>query len=259
MIVCPVCHTENSHLATTCKECRSFVQTKIDTLDLFATVWLLLESPRKAFHRISIARHKNYVIFLSFIHGIAILFFVMWLVRIGDMDVSLPQILGAGFVLGPVLGLIMLLLFAAVQKFIAKTLRLTTRFMNAVAIISYAMIPIALSVIFILPVEILTFGKLFFSTNPSPYLLKPTSYVALLMLDGTTILWSFVLYIYGVRALYDLGVRKALLVSSLTVGVCSALLFSGVSGISTKLSKVAPDKKVRVTVSVMSHENLLRR
>ena len=258
MITCPVCKAENSHLAVTCKQCGSFVQSKVDTLDLFATIWLLMESPRKAFRRISLARHKNYIIFLSFIVGIALSFFIMWVLSIGDLDVSLPQLLATGFVVGPLVGFVTLLLLAVIQKLVAKTFRLDTRIMNAAAVIAYALVPVALSVIFILPIEILTFGKLFFSTNPSPYLLKPTSYIVLLALDGLTLFWSSFLYVLGIRALYDLGIRKALIVSGLTIAVYCVVMFSGISAVLTKMSRVPRDEKARLTVEVGSFDERTR-
>jgi hypothetical protein len=233
MIVCPVCQTDNHHLAIVCVSCGSYIQSKIDTLDLFATAWQLIESPKKAFHRIAMASHKNYILFLAGGAGIAFAFTVLWVQKIGDGNIPYVNILIAGFAVGPLLGVINLLLLALLQKLIARIFRIETKYKNALAIIAYAHVPIVLSVIFILPIEILTFGKYFFSTNPSPLTLKPFSYILLLGLDGGCFLWSLMLYSQGIRILYDISLRKAFAISTMTVAMFAVIIFLIGTGISS--------------------------
>lgn len=233
MIVCPVCQAKNNHLAVVCTSCGSFVQSKVDALDLFATVWKLIESPRDAFRRIAISSHKNYIFFLSAVTGIAFAFTIMWLLKIGNSDIPFINLLVAGFVTGPVLGVTNLLVLSVVQMLIARVFGLLTKFKNTLAIVSYASVPIVLSVIFILPVEILTFGKFFFSTNPSPVTLKPVSYGLVLTLDGVSLLWSLGLYMYGTKILYDVSFSRAALIASITVAIFSSIIFLGIVGISS--------------------------
>lgn len=231
MITCPVCNSENNHLAVICRSCGGFLQSKIDNLDLFTTVWKIVESPKAAFHRIAIASHKNYSLLLGGLMGVGLAFALMWLLKVGNANISLLNLLIAGFLLGPILGIVALLLLAGVQKTVAWMLKLQTKYKNAMAVASYATVPIVFSVIFILPIEILTFGKFFFSTNPSPFLIKPVSYVLVLVLDGLCIGWTLILYYVGVKVLYNLNTLNALFVSSLTLAIFFAFLFLCISAL----------------------------
>lgn len=225
MILCPICHCENSHLAVICTSCGSFVQSKVDNLDLFATVWRLIESPATAFHRIAIALHKNYTMLLACILGIGLAFALMWMLNVGNTGLSLLNLLVVGFLVGPILGFFSLMMLASVQKTVARLFRLQTTYRNAMAVISFASVPVAFSVIFVLPIEILTFGKYFFSTNPSPFLLKPISYVLLLVLDGICVVWTVMLYVIGIKVLYNINTRNALIVSAATLGIFCSVIF----------------------------------
>lgn len=252
MIVCPICQTENNHLAVICASCGSYVQSKIDTLDLFATVWRLIESPRVAFRRIAISSHKNYIFFLSAITGIAFAFTIMWLLKIGNSGIPLLSLLAAGFVVGPALGVINLLTLGLLQKFVARAFRHHTRYKNALAIISYASVPIVLSVIFVLPIEILTFGKFFFSTNPSPFTLKPVSYILVLALDGVFLLWSLILYVYGTKILYDISMSRAALISGITFAIFSFIVFLGITGLSSLRFESQADRSFTHSITLLT-------
>ena len=100
MIRCSVCGHENDDLSVVCVACKSFLQAKVDTLDLFQTAWILIVSPRRAFKRIVISRHKNYGVLLTSLLGIAIAFTVFWFKNLGGHFSSLIALLGAGLILG---------------------------------------------------------------------------------------------------------------------------------------------------------------
>lgn len=205
MITCSICKTENHHLAITCASCGSYLQGRIDNLDLFSTCWGLIESPVKTFRRIAIAEHKNYVIPLSAVFGIALTFFFFWLIKAESYADSLLNILAAGFLIGPFVGLCTVLVAAGVTAGMAQVLRLPVKLKNAIAVIAYAMIPVILSFIILLPIELMTFGSGFFAASPSPYRLNPTSYSILLMLDGLFAFWALILLHIGFRQLLRKG------------------------------------------------------
>lgn len=234
MIACPICQTQNHHLAVACISCGSFLQTKVETLDLFSTVWHLIESPQKAFHGIAMASHKNYIFVLSALSGIAFIFTLFWIVEIGNTGVPLPNILAAGLILGPLLGIINVLLLALLQKLISVFFGVRAKYKNVFAIIAYACVPIIFSALFVLPIEVLTYGKFLFSTNPSPWTLKPVSYILLVGLDGVCLFWSLMLYSLGVKVLYNVSLLKAIIIAHSTVIVFSAivcLVFLGISSL----------------------------
>lgn len=219
MIACSICHLENHHLAIVCTSCGSFLQTKIDNLDLFTTIGTIIENPRKAFHKIAIARHKNYIFFLSAISGIGFVFFIFWLINIGEYFDKLLNILTSGFFTGPFVGIVTVVFFSAILVIIARIVRIRVKLRNTMAVTAYALVPIVLSVILILPIEILTFGTFFFTKSPSPLLLKPTSYIVLLGLDGIFLVWFLILLFMGMKVLFDLSWQTVsiILIISLTI------------------------------------------
>ncbi|MBA4311347.1 MAG: hypothetical protein C0417_01835 [Chlorobiaceae bacterium] len=219
MIICPVCKTENQHLAINCSQCGGYIQQKIETLDLFSIAWLLIENPKKAFHRIAIATHKNYITFLSAIAGIGLLFSSFWFYKIGDHISSLLQLLGIGISGGLIFGNIFMLLLSIIVWLILKIEKRSVKFRQVFAVSAYSSIPIIISVIVLLPIEILTFGTYYFATNPSPYLLKPFSYIVLLGLDLLFGLWSLILLLIGINKLRDGGWIRALIIEIVSLGI----------------------------------------
>ncbi len=224
MIRCPVCGTNNHHLAVVCTSCGGFLQTRVENLDLFQTAWNILERPARTFHLIAIARHKNYMLVLAAIAGIALTFLTFWIIKAGDHTTSLVNLLAAGLAVGPpagivVNGLIALSLFAA-----ARAGGTSIRFRNAYAMTSYALVPVVISVVILLPLELMSFGIYFFTANPSPYVLKPVSYLLLLGLDGTFGIWSLVLYLVGIQRLSNLRWPRVVALGAASLAVPSLLL-----------------------------------
>ena len=105
MIQCPVCRAENDDFAITCSECKGFIQDRVPNLNLFETGWTVLESPHKAFRTITLAEHKNYVLFLFTLFGISLSFTGFWLFRLGRYFDNLLDLIGSALSAGIVLGL----------------------------------------------------------------------------------------------------------------------------------------------------------
>ncbi|MBI1807246.1 MAG: YIP1 family protein [Ignavibacteria bacterium] len=221
MLDCPVCHYQNHHLAINCSSCGSFLQARVENLDLFATAWNILERPRKTFHTIAIAKHKNYVVPLSMLSGVAIIYSIFWITKAGDHAESLLNILTASVAVGPPLGIFTLFTLGVLIASLGKIVRSKVRLRDAFAIAVYALIPIDLSIFLILPIKLLSFGQYYFTSNPSPYLLKPNIYVVLLILDGTFTLWSMVLLFLGIQKLLD---RAWITILAIGLGACGILV-----------------------------------
>ncbi len=205
MIQCPVCNTFNHHLSVVCKKCGGYLQNKIENLDLFSTIWNVVERPSQAFHKIAIATHKNYTYILSGIAGIGCTFFIFWVINAGDYTNSLLNFLTVGIFIGPLLGIITVIFFCIILIIFTHLLRVRVSFRNAQAVIAYALVPIVISVFIILPIEIMTFGLFFFSNNPSPYIIKPFSYIVLLCLDGLFSMWTLFLFWKSMKILTNKG------------------------------------------------------
>jgi hypothetical protein len=224
MIECSVCKTQNHHLAINCSSCGGYLQQKIETLDLFNISWMLIEHPGKAFHRISIATHKNYIIFLSGLGGIGLLFSGFWFFKIGDIIPSLLRFLGIGIGAGILFGEIFVLLLSFLIWIILRIEKKSVAFRQAFVTTAYSLIPVIISVILLLPIEVLTFGTNFFGTNPSPYILKPFSYVVLLILDSLFGLWSIILLWIGIFKLRGTGWMRALAIELVVLAITLSIL-----------------------------------
>jgi hypothetical protein len=197
MIRCSVCGHENDDLAVVCISCKSYLQTKVDTLDLFQTLWSLIISPRAAFRRIALSRHKNYAFLLSSLLGIALVFTILWFKNLGRLFPNLIVLLLTGLVAGPFVGIAFVSLFCAVMIVLGRLLGGKATRRNTFGVVAYASMPIVLSLVLVFPIEVAIFGLDFFDNNPSPLVIKPFVYVALLGFDSLAVLWSWLLLIEG--------------------------------------------------------------
>lgn len=209
----------------TCSSCGGYLQTRVDTLDLFSTAWRVIERPFKAFHTIAIARHKNYVLLLSALAGLAIVFTLFWAITAARYAESTLNILIAGFVVGPLFGIVLLLFLSILIVTIARVFGFHTRMKGTFAVVAYASIPWVFIGLFIFPVEVLTFGTYLFSNNPSPYTIKPLSFIVLLILHGTFALWNLLLLLVGIRVLCDASWQKAIAIWSISIAIICGIFY----------------------------------
>ncbi len=225
MITCSICKTENHHLAVTCAGCGAFLQQRVETLDLFQTLGHLIESPRKTFHTIGLSRHKNYAVVLAMAAGWPLVFFMFWTLKAGEHAPTFLHLLLAGLATGPFFGLASLLILALLMAIGTRLLRRRVSFRNSFALLAYACMPYLFVLVFLLPVVFLSFGIYFFTSNPSPAILRPFSYYAIASLFGVFALWGIILLIVGMKQLSGGGWRFSLLVPAVTVAVYGALLY----------------------------------
>ena len=228
MISCTVCGAQNDNLAVVCVACKSFLQTKVDNLNLFETLWGLLESPRGTFRRIALARHKNYSLLLSSFLGMGIIYTVFWYKNLGEKFSNLATLVGAGLIAGPFAGLLFVLVFSVLIHRIGRFLGGTGTFRNMHAVTAYASAPIVYAVIFVFPIEIAIFGTYFFGNNPPPLVINPVIYLVLIGFDLVAIVWSWVLLIEGTVVANGLSRGKAFRLTAVMMGM-TALAAWGIS------------------------------
>lgn len=197
MILCSVCGRENDDLAVVCVSCKSYLQSKVDTLDLFQTLWMLIVAPRETFRRIVLSRHKNYVFFVSSLLGMALAFTILWFKNLGHLFPNLIVVLLTGTIAGPFIGNAFVSLFSAVMILLGRMLGGKATFRNTFGVVAYASMPIVLTLVLVFPIEIAIFGLDFFGNNPSPLVIKPFVYVTLLGFDAMAVVWAWLLLIEG--------------------------------------------------------------
>ena len=203
MITCPVCRTQNHHLNVVCVSCGGFVQGRVDNLDLFSTIWKLIENPRAAFLSISLARYKNYSTIVPSVAGIGLVFAFFWFIKAGDHTSSAFNLLSGGTVAGPPVGVILIATMTTLAGIVLRISGIPVRFRNLYAVLAYSLVPVVLSVFFVLPLEIFTFGRYFFSLNPPPWLLKPVSYYLFVSLGYIVAAWTIYLAVTGLKVLLN--------------------------------------------------------
>jgi len=210
---CPVCHADNDEFAVTCVKCRGFLQNRVPNLDLFSTLWRVLERPRSAFQQITLAEHKNYSFLLFAFFGIGVMFAGLSIFRVGDRFNTLFEVIFWALVLGLPLGVLLCPLVAVLHWVLARVAGGRGSFRISMGISAYALTPIIGSVLFLLPIELLTFGIYLFTYNPPPMTLKPELYLTLIGLDVAMALWTIGLLSLGTVVGYRLGRLRSLAVS----------------------------------------------
>jgi hypothetical protein len=198
---------------------------KVDNLNLFETLWSLMEDPRPAFRRIALARHKNYVILLSCLLGMAIVYLVVWLKTLGARFPDIALLVGAGFVVGPFAGVLFTFLFSFLVHRVGRLLGGTGSYRNVRAAVVYAMVPIVYSLVLVFPIEIALFGPYFFSDNPPPLVINPVAYIVLLGFDAAAMLWSLALLIEGTVVVHGFSRGKAAVLAAIMVSLTSLAVY----------------------------------
>ncbi|HTO93480.1 MAG TPA: Yip1 family protein [Bacteroidota bacterium] len=225
MIACSVCGTPNDDFAVVCVSCKSFLQAKVDNLNLFETLWALMESPRAAFRRIALARNKNYVIVLSSLAGIAGVYAVIWFRTLGPRFPNLAWLVGAGVLFGPPAGILLVFMLSLVVHAVGKLLGGHGTYRNVRAVVTYAAVPVVYSLVLVFPVEIALFGTYFFSNNPPPLVINPAAYIVLLGMDGAALVWSLALLVEGTVVVNGFGRGRAIVVACAVIGLTSLAAF----------------------------------
>ncbi len=218
MITCSVCGTANQDFAVTCSSCKSYIQSKIENLDLFETLWGLIESPGRTFKKIVLARHKNYILLLSSLLGMAAVYALIWYKNWGGYFSNVLTLTGTGLVIGMVLGPLLVVALSTVIHVAVRPLGGMGTWKNMLAVVAYAGAPVVLSLVLVFPLELAIFGPYFFENNPPPLVLNPLAYILVMGLDGAAFLWSWILLAVGTSVANTLhGPRSVLATIALAV------------------------------------------
>jgi hypothetical protein len=225
MITCSVCGSRNDEFAMVCSQCKGFLQNKIPNLDFFDTIWKVLESPTRAFRMVTLAEHKNYSILLFNFLGVAISFTAFWYFRLGNRFDSLLDLLSRAIIIGIALGYVLSPLFTLVLEGIARLLGGKKGVRNSMGGLAYSTAPILLSIITIMPIELLTFGMYLFTANPHPYAIKPEIYMVLVGTDIVLSVWAIALAVIATRISKQLSLFRSIGAVFSTVAISLSLVF----------------------------------
>jgi hypothetical protein len=227
MIICSVCQTENDQYSTICKKCGGFLQNRVPNLDLFDVLWKIIENPRNAFRLIMLAEHKNYAMFLYTLSGIAITFTGFWYFKLGERFENIFLIIILAILIGIPFGIALCPIASSLHWGLSSIVGNKISFRKSLGITSYALTPIIISLLFVLPIELLTFGMYFFTSNPPPISIKPILYLVLIGLDIALALWTWILLIIGTKVGNQTSLWKSIFISSLVYGLIMIGLLTG--------------------------------
>ena len=229
MIFCPLCNESNDEFATVCSHCHSFLQNRIPHLDLFDTAWGVLENPHKTFRTIAFAEHKSYAFSLFAFFGIGLFFALIFFFKSGDRFDSLLQLIVLSILCGIALGGCLAPLISLLHYRLVKTAHGQGHFKASLAVSAYSLIPIVLSIIFVLPIEISAFGMYFFTFNPSPAAINPGLYSILIGINLYCILWTIVLFVIGTKISFGVSYFRAFWGSLTSIVIAGFLCMWGMS------------------------------
>jgi hypothetical protein len=197
MIQCSVCGAKNRDLATVCSACKSFLQARPEALDLFSTMWGLMESPRRAMKRIVLSRRKNYAFFLAGLLGIFIVVTALWLAKLARLFESATSMVLTAVVGGALGGVVLLLLMGLILTLTSLLFGGRPSVRNLFAVLAYSGFPCVFVLFLVFPVQFAVFGQYLFDRNPSPMVLNPVVHIVLLGFYGLACLWWLVMAVIG--------------------------------------------------------------
>src|SRR3989338_184728 len=210
-MICPICAAENPDTATLCRSCRAYLQDRVPYLDLFNTLWGLVESPGKTFHVIARSEHKNYAFLLFATAGIPALASMASLFRAGELFPTLLEAMFAVLAGGVFMGLVSAPVVSVVHALVVRLLGGAWSFRTSLGVTSYALAPGAIIGLVLLLIQLLTFGMYYFTSNPPAATIKPVSYWALVVLQSLVLIWSIGLLMSGTaRSCRLTGIKSAL-------------------------------------------------
>jgi hypothetical protein len=203
---CQVCSADNLDFATRCKSCGSILQDSVKALDLFSTIYNVWRFPDSTLRKIVLAVHGNYSLLLAALEGIGLSFFALFIVKAADIySLQFALLLGAGLALGLVVFLPSIYIFGSVSYAAFRVSRTGASLKGYISGLVYAMHPIALGAVILIPMDVAVFGSYLFSNNPPPQVINPVSFYFLALLDLVSLAAAFVMVrrltkvLFGVR------------------------------------------------------------
>ncbi len=195
--ICDNCRKENPLYRETCLECGHYLRKTVVNIDLWSTIWKLFETPQKVIKNIIYAEHKNFVFFLLLLLSVKFYsFFVIVKFSLNPLAEELKNFfLNASMI--TIIFFTALLIFAKIITIlISLKEKKIVRFKDNISVITYSFVPLILISIVLFPIEYGIFGKQWFTSNPSPLIIKKNAAYLLYGIEIFMLLWSlFILYL----------------------------------------------------------------
>ncbi len=198
-IKCSNCGENNFLFEKNCIKCKHYLRPAVVNIDLWQTIWMLFENPKKSITNIIMAEHKNFVVFLLTILSLKLFLISLTLQSafgLNNNRTSDSTILNI-VLLTFIYSIIIISFSFVIKRLFSKSIK--TRFKDNLTIIVYSFIPIIFSLFILTPVEYGIFGKHWILYNPSPFLIKSTFAYLFTGLEIIMILWSLLILFIGLK------------------------------------------------------------
>jgi hypothetical protein len=229
-VICGACGGKNSPLALRCDACGAYLRDRVPALDLFSTLWGIVESPRATFLRIARSEQKNYTHVLFAGTGPVLVAAVFAAMKVGDAGVSFAELLAGIVFAAPVAGLFHGILAALLMMLLFRLRKMKLRYRDAAAGLAWSLSPLCWLSVLILPLQLGIFGLTLFSDNPSAWNVQPLPYWLLATVYAAAVIWTIVLLLRsqtprsgGAHALVAVALSAAIVYSLVLPGIISGL------------------------------------
>ena len=184
-------------------------QENLSDKDIFIKIWT---SPRKIFRYINDRHYDKYVVILLVLSGISRAFNQAATKNMGD-KMSILSILGLCIIGGGLLGWLTYYIYAALISWTGKWLKGEGNTDSILRIISYAMIPSVVALIFLIP-QIAVYGNEMFKADGdivNAGLISNIFVYLSLLLEITFGIWTLVLCVIGISVVQKFSIGKSIL------------------------------------------------
>lgn len=224
-IKCSNCGEDNLLFEKNCIKCKHYLRPAVVNIDLWKTIWMLFENPKKSVMNIIMAEHKNFFVFL-----LLFLSFKLFLTSatlqsafgIYSNGISGSTSLNI-ILLTSIYSVIILLFSLAIKKLFSRGVK--TRFKDNLSILVYSFIPIIFSLFILTPVEYGIFGKHWIVYNPSPFLIKSTFAYLFTGLEILMMLWSLVILFIGLKIQTNSIITALISLIAFIILITGAIIF----------------------------------
>ncbi|MCF6269753.1 MAG: hypothetical protein L3J41_08590 [Melioribacteraceae bacterium] len=193
-INCENCNSDNDFYNLNCKSCGALQRDKFPNIDLFSTIWHLIETPTNTLKKIIYAEHKNYLTFLLVLLILKLLFTSFFLQSAFCKPVDYQNYLSVNYGIGFAGFIILILLYPLIIKLILINYSVSTCYKDNLALLVYSQTPLILFLILILPIEFAIFGKYWLFSNPSPFMIKEIAAYAFSFMEMLAFIGSILLF-----------------------------------------------------------------
>jgi len=199
--ICGNCGEKNPFYALDCNNCHSFLRSKVPNIDLWQTIWGILEKPVEVSKKIILSEHKNFLVSL-----LVLIFFQFSIFTVRFYNAFLEKgktqisVLRDGIWLGGLPVVLFIILFSVLITILNRLLGLKNRPLDNISIYTFCFIPSLLGMLVLIPIQFALFGEYWFTFNPSPFIIKPAATYILLSVEGILYIWSAIISIFATYA-----------------------------------------------------------